>query len=192
MGCRSWVQSLAEVLLVSLLGCVHNRVVYDRDISRACSSYSHDPWVTRPVISAYPCTRMTAKSGMPSWIKSNRLPPICPTWPPLETTKMHSKHAAFKVFIDVGWRIYASVNKAIIGWHKWLVACPVPSRELNECRLSVNWTMRTNFRVWLEIKQFSYKNIIWKCLSSGSHFVSALMGQIDQLTMVAECCCLFI
>ena len=149
---------------------------------------------------------MTAKSGMPSWIKSNRLPHISRTWPPLETTNICSKHTALNSSHTHTHTPYPhphptpihpphpththtptptpthhtppseTINYFELEYelvHKCLVPCSVTTYDLNNCRPIVNWTMRTNFRVWMEIGQFSYKNIIWKCLSNATHFVSA-------------------
>ena len=74
------------------------------------------------------------------------------------------------------WRLFVSVNEAIIGSNIGLslVRCQAITRT-NAALLSIK-PLGTNFSdIWIKIRWFSFKKINLKHLQNGSHFVSASM-----------------
>ena len=56
----------------------------------------------------------------------------------------------------------------------WLVAWSGLSHYLNQCWITINWTIKNNFSEISKRKRFDWRKCIWKCrLQNGAHFVTA-------------------
>ena len=61
----------------------------------------------------------------------------------------------------------------------WLVAWSGLSHYLNQCWITINWTIKNNFSEISKRKRFDWRKCIWKCrLQNGAHFVTASLTRI--------------